>query len=161
MPRSATAAPFEAPSAIRRQCRLGADRPCPNRTAAQGSVTEAPEFRVGQPIVLALVVQPLDPAVSEHPHIVRWLLGCRRNYIGQLEILAAVAAYFSVPELRGRRVLHWVDNTSAVAALTKGQARAPDSVTIVHAFKAHCLRIHRCVNLVSAGAFNGFEGEYS
>ena len=56
--------------------------------------------------------------------------GCRKNYIGQLEILAAVAVYFSMPELRGRRVLHWIDNTGAVAALTSGMyARAPDSVS--------------------------------
>ena len=44
-----------------------------------------------------------------------------------------------MPELRGRRVLHWIDNTGAVAALTKGYARAPDSVRIVHVFKAYCL----------------------
>ena len=73
------------------------------------------------------------------PNEVMVRFGCRKNYIGQLEILAAVAVYFSMPELRGRRVLHWIDNTGAVAALTKGYARAPDSVRIVHVFKAYCL----------------------
>ena len=40
------------------------------------------------------------------PNEVMVRFGCRKNYIGQLEILAAVAVYFSMPELRGRRVLH-------------------------------------------------------
>ena len=61
----------------------------------------------------------------------------RRQYIGQLELLAAVAAYTTFPdELRGRRVVHWIDNTSALAALIKGYSRAPDSARIVHAFHA-------------------------
>ena len=68
------------------------------------------------------------------PNEVMVRFGCRKNYIGQLEILAAVAVYFSMPELRGRRVLHWIDNTGAIAALTKGYARAPNSVRIVHVF---------------------------
>ena len=38
------------------------------------------------------------------PNEVMVRFGCRKNYIGQLEILAAVAVYFSMPELRGRRV---------------------------------------------------------
>ena len=41
------------------------------------------------------------------------------TYIGQLEMLAAVMTYWSVPELRGRRVIHWIDNMGAVAALVK------------------------------------------
>ena len=44
--------------------------------------------------------------------------------------------YWSVPELRGRRVIHWIDNTGAVAALVKGYAVAPDSARILHAFVA-------------------------
>ena len=61
----------------------------------------------------------------------------RKQYIGQLELLAAVAAYTTFPDiLRGRRVIHWIDNTSALAGLIKGYARAPDSARIVHAFHA-------------------------
>jgi hypothetical protein len=60
-----------------------------------------------------------------------------RQYIGQLELLAAISVYFSMPDaLRGRRVIHMIDNQSAVAALIKGYARAVDSVRIVHAFAA-------------------------
>ena len=63
----------------------------------------------------------------------------REQYIGQLELLAAVGVYYSVPELRGRRVVHWIDNTSAIAALIKGYSRSPDSARILHAFAAFSL----------------------
>ena len=38
--------------------------------------------------------------------------------------------------LAGRRVLHWIDNSSAVAALVKGYSAQPDSARIVHAVHA-------------------------
>ena len=60
----------------------------------------------------------------------------RRTYIGQFELLAAVAVYYTLPELAGRSVVHWVDNTSALAALAKGYSRAIDSARIVHALHA-------------------------
>ena len=63
----------------------------------------------------------------------------RKQYIGQLELLAAVAVYYSLPELKGRRVVHWIDNTSAIAALVKGYSGSPDSVRILHAFAAFSL----------------------
>ena len=44
--------------------------------------------------------------------------------------------YTSLPELRGRRVVHWIDNTSAIAALVKGYSAAPDSRCMVHAHAA-------------------------
>jgi len=57
------------------------------------------------------------------------------QYIGQLELLAATACYYSLPDIfRGREVIHFVDNTSAIAALIKGYSGAPDSSRIVHAF---------------------------
>lgn len=59
----------------------------------------------------------------------------RKQQIGQVELLGAVAPYMSLPDLlRGRDVVHFVVNTSAVAALTKGYSRVPDSARIVHAF---------------------------
>jgi hypothetical protein len=61
----------------------------------------------------------------------------RKTYIGQYELLAAVCVYLSLGDkLRGRRVIHWVDNQGAVAALTKGYAQQVDSAKIVHAFHA-------------------------
>ena len=45
----------------------------------------------------------------------------RRQQIGQVELVGAVAPYLSLPsELAGRRVIHFIDNTSALAALVKG-----------------------------------------
>ena len=48
----------------------------------------------------------------------------RKQYIGQLELLATIGVYYSIPELRGRRVVHWIDNTSAIAAGV-GDAKRP------------------------------------
>ena len=62
----------------------------------------------------------------------------RKQQIGQVELVAAFAVYSSLPAdmLRGRRVLHWIDNSSAVAALAKGYSSAIDSARIVHAAHA-------------------------
>ena len=60
----------------------------------------------------------------------------KRQYIGQLELLAAVLVYYSVPELKGSSPIHWIDNTSAIATLIKGYSGAPDSARLLHAFKA-------------------------
>ena len=61
----------------------------------------------------------------------------KAQYIGQLELLAAVLVYYSVPELKGLSPIHWIDNTSAIAALVKGYSGAPDSARLLHAFKAY------------------------
>ena len=68
----------------------------------------------------------------------------RRSYIGQLEILAAIAPYFSLERegspLRGclheALVIHFIDNTSAIAALVRGYSGMPDSARLVHALHA-------------------------
>ena len=61
----------------------------------------------------------------------------RRQYIGQVELLGAFAPYLSVPHLlEGRRVIHWIDNSAALAGLTKGYSGVTDSVRLVHAFHA-------------------------
>ena len=61
----------------------------------------------------------------------------REQQIGQVEIAGAMAVYSSLGgRLRGRRVIHWIDNTSACAALAKGYAGAPDSRKLVHATHA-------------------------
>jgi hypothetical protein len=40
----------------------------------------------------------------------------KKQYIGQCEILAAACVYFTFPDLcRGREILHWIDNDSALA----------------------------------------------
>ena len=64
-------------------------------------------------------------------------LVCRNQQIGQIEILGALVPYLSVPQtLAGREVIHWIDNTSALSALTKGYSGVPDSARLVHLFHA-------------------------
>ena len=59
----------------------------------------------------------------------------KEQYIGQLELLAAVLAYTTFPEeLRGRHVVHWIDNESAVYALAKGYSGSPDSARVVNLY---------------------------
>ena len=60
----------------------------------------------------------------------------RKQQIGQIEIIGAIAPYLSVPQLAGRHVLHWIDNQSACAALTKGYSGVPDYARLVHMFHA-------------------------
>ena len=63
----------------------------------------------------------------------------RRQYVGQLEVLAAVAAYTTFPGLiRGREVVHFIDNTGALFGLMKGYTRDVDSARLVHSFHTIC-----------------------
>ena len=70
----------------------------------------------------------------------------RRQQIGQDEIIGALAPYLSLPRLlAGRDVIHWVDNTSAVAALTKGCIVRPRGCNVLpiarvaRDINSHCL----------------------
>ena len=61
----------------------------------------------------------------------------RKQQIGQAEMLGAIVPYLSMPEaLAGPDVLHWIDSTSAKAALVHGYSGMPDSARIAHAFHA-------------------------
>ena len=64
------------------------------------------------------------------------LWGHRKQYIGQLEILGALCVYMSLPEcmLVSRDVVHWIDNTSAMASLFKGYTKVSDSSRMIHLF---------------------------
>ena len=74
---------------------------------------------------------------------IREFLKPGKTYIGQLELLAAVSVYYSIDpsELRDRKVIHWIDNTGALAAMVKGYARKTDCARIVHAFSALVIRL--------------------
>ena len=74
---------------------------------------------------------------------IREFLRPGKTYIGQLELLAAVSVYYSIDpsELRDRKVIHWIDNTGALAAMVKGYARQTDGARIVHAFSALVVRL--------------------
>ena len=59
----------------------------------------------------------------------------KKQYIGQCEILAAACVYFTFPDLcRGREILHWIDNDSALQGLKKGYSPKSDSARLIHAF---------------------------
>ena len=59
----------------------------------------------------------------------------RKQKIGQCEILAAIAVYFSLPDLcRDRQVIHWIDNTSAISCLVHGYSGKVDSALLVNVF---------------------------
>ena len=61
----------------------------------------------------------------------------RKQQIGQAEMLGALVPYLSLPSgLAGRDVIHWIDNTSAKAALVHGYSGLPDSARLAHIFHA-------------------------
>ena len=62
------------------------------------------------------------------------LFAPRKQQVGQLEVLAGVAPYMSCPgQLRGRDVIHFIDNTCALFGLTKGYYGEVDGARLVHA----------------------------
>ena len=68
------------------------------------------------------------------PHILS-LFVQKKQKIGQCEILAASMVYTSMPEtFRGRSVIHWIDNTSAISCLLHGYSGKADSALLVNAF---------------------------
>ena len=93
-----------------------------------------------------LPYDPCDPdsgqwLYSESPvpsHILDMFVA-KRQKIGQYEIAAAFMVY---PSLAGafpssisrRRVVHWIDNTSAISCLLNGYSGKPDSALLVNAF---------------------------
>jgi len=69
--------------------------------------------------------------------MVAWLFRLERKgtYVNQFEIVAAVAAYLTFPDLlAGRFVHHFVDNNNAISSLVGGYSSAPDSCALVHAY---------------------------
>ena len=81
----------------------------------------------------AVEVAGEPPRDTAHP---RWI-GPRPQYIGQLELLAAVVTYTTFPDvLAGKHVIHWIDNESAVYSLAKGYSGAADSARVVNLYHA-------------------------
>ena len=79
----------------------------------------------------------------------------RQQYIGQVELLGVLCAYTSFGEqLQGKRVLHFVDNTSALAAAARGYAGPTDSRRLVQALHATLagLRVHAWFDYVRSKA---------
>lgn len=79
----------------------------------------------------------------------------RKQYITQLEMLAGVLAYSSRPaQLRGRDVIHFVDNSGALSILTKGYSREADCGRMTHFFHAIAasLQVRVWFEYVASGA---------
>ena len=69
----------------------------------------------------------------------------REQYIGQLEALAGVVPYTSLPDVfRGRDAIHFVDNTGALSALTRGTSSDIDTARL--AFALSTIRFSLRVN---------------
>ena len=68
--------------------------------------------------------------------VLAWTPGAQK--IGQAEVAAEVIPYFSLPfdMLYERRVIHFVDNTSALHCILNGYSRVPDTSWMVNLF--HC-----------------------
>lgn len=59
----------------------------------------------------------------------------KRTYIAQAELIVAIAAYLTLPELlRGRAVMHFIDNTVALSAIVNGYASKADCAAMVNSF---------------------------
>ena len=70
----------------------------------------------------------------------------RRTYIAELETLAAISVYSTYPNLfKGRRVLHFIDNTVALSALVHGYSGKPDLAKQVNVFYLQMLSLRSAV----------------
>jgi hypothetical protein len=66
-----------------------------------------------------------------------WLedLELKRTYICQFELLAALAAYLTFPDLLAdRQVHHFIDNSAAISGLVSAYSSSADSCAIIHAY---------------------------
>ena len=101
-------------------------------------------FEGGKGTIGVVVKRPGFPLVWTACDCPGWVLAAfqevdrrKEQYIGQLELLAAVVAYTTFPDLlAGQHVIHWIDNESAVYSLAKGYSGAADSARVVNLFHA-------------------------
>mmetsp|Transcript_16082 Transcript_16082/g.36700 ORF Transcript_16082/g.36700 Transcript_16082/m.36700 type:complete len:515 (-) Transcript_16082:104-1648(-) len=65
----------------------------------------------------------------------------RGTYIGQLEALAALSAYLSLPQIfRSRKVSHYIDNQAALYSLIKGSSADVDMNRVAFLIRAFYVR---------------------
>ena len=59
----------------------------------------------------------------------------KKVYIAQGELTVAVAAMYTFPEeLKGRAVMHFIDNTTALSAIVNGYASKSDCAVLVNCY---------------------------
>ena len=122
----------------------GASEPSAARAHTVGFVVAVPR-ETAPPVGTPIAAEDFDEhyvcthgsAELDAAYMRRFMLR-RKQQIGQVELVAAYTPYSAVDAKvwSGRRVLHWIDNSSAVAALAKGYSSAVDSALIVHAIHA-------------------------
>ena len=70
----------------------------------------------------------------------------RKTYIAELETLAAIAVYSTYPALiKGRKVVHYIDNAVALSALVHGYSGKPDLAKSVNVFYLQMLSLRASV----------------
>ena len=68
----------------------------------------------------------------------------KKTYIAQMELVAALAAYLTFPDvLDGMPAHHFIDNRAAIAGLIGGYSGAADSCSVIHSFHAQ-LVVSQC-----------------
>ena len=123
-----------------------------DQTKGVGAIAFVARFPAG-------VASPADASVvpSEHPSWVHasaepseelmGSLDVRGQQIGQLELAAAVAAYYTLgAALSGRDVFHYVDNSAAVFGLAKGYSKELDSAGSIHALYALNMKLSSSIS---------------
>lgn len=110
------------------------------RRRLSGACDEQRASRLGGGLGI-VIYDPVDGTVRyaggppDWPSLLKFWPPDRKTYIAQLEVLAAVSAYFTYPEVFvGRKVNHFIDNTVALSALVHGYSGKRDLATMVNAF---------------------------
>mmetsp|Transcript_12548 Transcript_12548/g.31296 ORF Transcript_12548/g.31296 Transcript_12548/m.31296 type:complete len:233 (+) Transcript_12548:104-802(+) len=94
-----------------------------------------------------VVSSPFDGAFWAGAPIPAWMLRLlaehrtRGTYIGQLEAIAALSAYLSLPHIfRSRKVSHYIDNQAALYSLIKGGSADVDMNRVAFLLRAFYVR---------------------
>ena len=126
--------PFTGPSA-----RGGGDECSRDRLRLRGALGAVVYDPVSRRVVFADADPPWNILLSS------WR-NDRRTYIAELETLAAISVYSTYPNLfKGRRVLHFIDNTVALSALVHGYSGKPDLAKQVNVFYLQMLSLRSAV----------------
>ena len=97
----------------------GPERGC---TAALGAVVWCPRRRIYYHSRLVISLPMLER-----------LFAIKKQYIGQLEMLAAMAVYTSLPDVfRNALTLHWIDNQGVLWNMVDASASEPGCADIAH-----------------------------
>eukprot|EP00900_Chrysochromulina_parva_P009534 jgi/Chrpa1/18582/Chrysochromulina_OHIO_Genome00025611-RA len=77
------------------------------------------------------------------PFFFKFLSTDLETYISQMELVAAIAVYYTLPALLAdRAVIHFIDNFAALSALVHGYASKPDLARLVNLFHAQMAALH-------------------